>query len=701
MFYKYEGSALQINCQVVPNTDVSGVGVRWALFTQAFITIILSRVASEPLEILLTTLSVQATSLAIVAATYFDPIVDVAHSVVASQFAVLFSICRIAPSDIPNSFPRTRASMKLVTRLWLLDLFFRICLISFNMQIWSKILAIQRDNLCGSGAGYWSFFSGKFALSVNNRASTFAFTYCILDITWEFLRYISFVIEKIIITRFPTLRSIGVASWDPRIRLVSKITSLISISERLERVLSTSTRFFPLLFKFCSLLYIVINISQMVVDNDLTGENYWTFGQIFAVVNLLGTMAILLAHFTPSTVSISSEHVVSYLVSEVGRRIVPGFIGAAVPISLVYPAIAAIPFDPTLDFGAHIIIIWGVAMLALALAMVLVYLALYFLIMILKVCHVRRYFPIAPGLEQFVRSVISNDRLPRAIKQEESAAVDACTEEQNHNTPWVERRANEYESAEDLSSAIRDWEHISSVFDGDWWPRYRLADVYERNGDVEKAIVIWEELVVRNRNTSRLNLMGRRLQRAYLLERGPEAALKAWEDLVMANQRDNSLSNYLGELFRENSAFLEASKFFEGWTKAHPDDLGAKKRLAEAFEKIDDYLGMCGVWRQIWEESGDELTKYAAKKMVARAYARLLLGGFCVQCRKARREGDADLEIAGVTRCERCDALIGGMPDDMEHSIRQFLNVLQVGPIRYTGRLFWGRHSEWFGDGVT
>jgi hypothetical protein len=72
MFYNYR--YLQINCQVVPNTDVSGVDVRWALFIQAFTTIILSL---EPLEIFMTNTSTQGTSLALIAATFFDLSVDV------------------------------------------------------------------------------------------------------------------------------------------------------------------------------------------------------------------------------------------------------------------------------------------------------------------------------------------------------------------------------------------------------------------------------------------------------------------------------------------------------------------------------------------------------------------------------------------------------------------------------------------------
>jgi len=111
---------------VVPNSDVSGVGVRWALLIQAVSTIILSMLPLESSEILFTSLTTQATSLSIIVATYFDPTVDVVHSVVASQFAVLLSMYRITPVNFPTSLPRTRASMKLPARLGLLDFFLHV-----------------------------------------------------------------------------------------------------------------------------------------------------------------------------------------------------------------------------------------------------------------------------------------------------------------------------------------------------------------------------------------------------------------------------------------------------------------------------------------------------------------------------------------------------------------------------------------------
>src|SRR5437773_12519616 len=107
MFYSLNGSVITVNCEVVPNTDVSGVGVRGALYLQAGITIILSCYAKRPEEVQYTNLALQATSMAVIAATFFDPTVDVAHSLVASMFSVLFSSCRFTSYDLSTSFLRS------------------------------------------------------------------------------------------------------------------------------------------------------------------------------------------------------------------------------------------------------------------------------------------------------------------------------------------------------------------------------------------------------------------------------------------------------------------------------------------------------------------------------------------------------------------------------------------------------------------
>ena len=89
MFYSYNGSEILVNCATIPNSDVSGIGVRGALYLQAAMMIILSMLKQRPSDILFSNLSSQTTALALICATYFDPKVDVPHTLVASHFSIL------------------------------------------------------------------------------------------------------------------------------------------------------------------------------------------------------------------------------------------------------------------------------------------------------------------------------------------------------------------------------------------------------------------------------------------------------------------------------------------------------------------------------------------------------------------------------------------------------------------------------------
>src|SRR5437762_8029712 len=154
--------------------------------------IVLATLKQLPQDILFSNISLQTTSLALICATYFDPNVDVPHTLVASHFSVLFSTCRISSYDILPSSLRSRTAFKTASRLWLLDLCFRTCLVLFNYKIWSTVMTLQRDvDICPDGFGRWTFFSVTVDLKVPNFATQFAFIYCIFDLLWEGFRYIA------------------------------------------------------------------------------------------------------------------------------------------------------------------------------------------------------------------------------------------------------------------------------------------------------------------------------------------------------------------------------------------------------------------------------------------------------------------------------------------------------------------------------
>src|SRR5277367_5467455 len=163
MFYvRTHGLITEVNCNVVPNSDVSGVGVRGALYMQAFVSIIMSLLPPDLGDVISTNVLIQVTSLSLVASAYFDSGIDVPHTLVASQFALLFSVVRITSYDLPLSRIRSEKELVVLSRMWLLDIFFRSCLAAFNYTVWSAIMDLQQlDSVCPDGMGTWYFFAAS------------------------------------------------------------------------------------------------------------------------------------------------------------------------------------------------------------------------------------------------------------------------------------------------------------------------------------------------------------------------------------------------------------------------------------------------------------------------------------------------------------------------------------------------------------
>ena len=664
MFYNYNGTTLQINCQVVPNTDVSGVGVRWALFLQAFTAIVLSALALEPFEILMTNICTQGTSLALIAATSFDPTVDVVHSIVASQFAVLLSSCRITTFDIPVSFPRIRRSMKLLSRLQFLDLVCRTCLLSFNMQLWSNVLKMQDNKLCPTSAGTWSFFSRKFDLTDQSAASSFALAYCIIDIVWEALRYFSVVIENCIVGHSGSVSS---KSWDPRIRVITALTGPCKILEtRLE--LSTIVRPVSIFYKFCTLVYVTVNILQSVNDNGLTGENYWTFGQIFTMVNIVGTLAVLVSHFMPSTILASSRFVVRYIVEE---KVHPGSIPLALmfavtPVTLLVLGSGLIDQRSQGFQSALLMLSRFTAVCFWAYISTLVYQFLSYVAKLLIPWDPirRRLAPVndflAPtirrvarrtdaalaAIEQYFRWIVSSDGLSKTIEIEEREALELCTEQSNSERYWIERKAYAYEKSGDLSLAKETWVQISSMLMDDWWPHYQIASLCEQLGEFERAIRIWENLVVQNSQQGLHYLMVKRLERAYSAGRGPAAEIEAWRALILANPSNSSVVNSAAKILHGQAAY---STFIEIFGTLNTDDQEVKLLLAKVYEIKTDYAKALKLRREIWDQFKDEAA-------LVKTYVNFLTESQgCRRCLEAMRVLDPPYE------CQTCDQYIGGL----------------------------------------
>jgi len=274
--------------------------------------IVLSNLEMSSKKILASNLSLHSTSLALVSATYFDPTVDVPPTLIASMFSVLFSTYRITSYDLPLSFLCSKSALKVMSRASILDIFFRTCLVVFNLRIWLTISLIQNDpSICPEGSSEWAFFSKTIDLRVPSLGSRMAYTYCTLDIAWEGLRYVAGVVWFYIYQNSHSSRK-GQVCADARYWILRKLGDTFSNNFCHTRASEGPPRFNCLpclsnIHKGLVWLYVVINVEKMVSANDLKSENFWTFGQIFATVNLFGLLGVLIGHFLPSSVDFSLE----------------------------------------------------------------------------------------------------------------------------------------------------------------------------------------------------------------------------------------------------------------------------------------------------------------------------------------------------------------------------------------------------------
>src|SRR5579862_2685841 len=190
MFYTGSGDSFHANCAISPNADVSGIGVRISFYLQATILSLLSLFPTKPHELLLSNLSIQIPTLALISSAYFDTAIDVPHTLIASQLAVLFSVCRMNIFQLKPEELRMRRNGKVLSRIVLLDVLFRWILVVFNFGVWGVVVRLQGNpEICPEGFGLWSFF-GSVDLRNSSSAVNFAYVYTILDIVWEASRLV-------------------------------------------------------------------------------------------------------------------------------------------------------------------------------------------------------------------------------------------------------------------------------------------------------------------------------------------------------------------------------------------------------------------------------------------------------------------------------------------------------------------------------
>jgi hypothetical protein len=295
MFYQRNSTSLIVNCAVIPNSDVSGVGVRVAFYVQAFVFIILS-LDVDAKSIFLSNLSIQVTSAALIGSAYLDHTIDVPHTLVASQLAVLFSACRTTTYDLSESLPG-RQSIKSMCQAWVLDMFFQTSLLFFNYSVWSNIIAIQNEpTVCPDGCGQWGIFSHAVDIHRKHPITTFVYTYCILDIMWECFRVVAHLV------RAAVEPSLALDPFDPRFWFIRKAIKILGVDiangclargSFVRKVLS-------FVRKVLSFVFVISSVETTLDVNGLVqeGENHWTFGQIFVMCSLFYPLSVLVSRYS-------------------------------------------------------------------------------------------------------------------------------------------------------------------------------------------------------------------------------------------------------------------------------------------------------------------------------------------------------------------------------------------------------------------
>jgi hypothetical protein len=300
MFYTTEHGVLtSLNCDIQPNTDVSGIGIRCALYIQAIFSLLLVFKIRTSTEIVFNNVSLQVAAIGLIAAAYFDETIDVPHTIMVSHLSVMMSSCRATVSSC--SLGALRSSGKLsqaIFTIYLLDIIFCPIIMVFNYVVWNVIRRAQTQNdLCPSGLGQLVFFGTESEIGVSSFASKAAFAFVIVNITLEGSRYVAECGRIWQWSRHNTDTVTRPIGFDPRLwwlwTLLSSRFEGWDWKERCRQVAILS-----LCHKLCIWIYTLWTIEKMVEVNNINSEDLqWSFGQIFALTNMLALLVFLCSRY--------------------------------------------------------------------------------------------------------------------------------------------------------------------------------------------------------------------------------------------------------------------------------------------------------------------------------------------------------------------------------------------------------------------
>jgi len=175
--------------------------------------------------------------------------------------------------------------------------------LAFNLVLWNQILELQQqDVFCSQGSGQWVFFITVSEIAVPSATSRAALAFVLLDTVWEALRFIAEIARVGIWfwqkkSRLEMARQIG---FDPRIWWVKSGLSILrkrNLGWDWEVVFVWVPRF-TWCYKILTCFYVVWSVERMIWVNGLSGaEAGWSFGQKFALVNMLALSAVVCNHY--------------------------------------------------------------------------------------------------------------------------------------------------------------------------------------------------------------------------------------------------------------------------------------------------------------------------------------------------------------------------------------------------------------------
>lgn len=309
MFFGIEnGRITRVNCDPIPNGDISAFPIRATVYFQCICCIILSFQQSSARDIVLGNLSLQLASVSFIIVAGLDSTIDVTHTIIIGDLAVLLSTCRTTPLAFSKRFAESGPGLTAAKWVWRFDIIARPVLLIFNLFLWAVLRKLQQSEggFCQQGIFHYVRWGFTNDLHIITKASTSALVYSIIDIIWESIRIAAELARMAYLRSEPELRM-----DEQRTRLDSRIWWVKEYLDRFNHSSNSSGVgwkwawywwWHPWLVGGHKVLffgYIVWAIEGTIrANNRSTEQAHWGMGRMLVVVNATTAVGILVARYT-------------------------------------------------------------------------------------------------------------------------------------------------------------------------------------------------------------------------------------------------------------------------------------------------------------------------------------------------------------------------------------------------------------------